>query len=259
MSCSSARCSGDSERISDCIAAIRSASCSIDVVERLGAREEPAVPRQEPVDVLLRRLLARDPLLEQVVEVAHHLALGSQVLGRHALDGVGQAPREPVQHRRPQPVDQRVEPLPRLGIEEVVVLERPHPRPDVRRQRVEPVEPLRGDAPEHPLELRVGRAVGAALAGLRLVEPPLHAGPLLGHDLVQLLADLGQRVGQPALLQHLAPALAQPVHEVAQPAQVAPARARRSGARAGAAAAAPPPRRLARAGRRTARRPARPR
>ena len=46
-----------------------------DVVERRGAREERAVLGQELVDVVLARLVAREPLREQPVEVLDHLAL----------------------------------------------------------------------------------------------------------------------------------------------------------------------------------------
>ena len=78
---SSARCSGLIERISDCIAAIRWASCSM-MSSRSRAREEAAVPGQE-----LRWRPGSPPseaLAEQLVEVADHLAVRREVLGRHA-------------------------------------------------------------------------------------------------------------------------------------------------------------------------------
>ena len=62
---------------------------------------------------------------------------------------------------------------------------------------------------------------GGLEAGLGLVEPTLHAGPLLLDDLVQPLPDVGKRVGELAFLEQLAAAVADPVEEVAQAAHVA--------------------------------------
>ena len=104
-------------------------------------------------------------------------------------------------------------------VDEVVVLERADPGADVGRQRVERVE-LRaaisrsirsrsGSSPAPPSDCGLG------------VEPPLDARPLRLDDLVQLPADVGERVGELALLEELLPAVAQPVEEVAQAAEVA--------------------------------------
>jgi hypothetical protein len=57
-----------------------------DVVERPGAGEEPAVPRQEFVDLILAWLSALESLLQQRIEVADHLPVRLEVLRRRALD-----------------------------------------------------------------------------------------------------------------------------------------------------------------------------
>ena len=108
-----------------------------DVVERLRAREELAVLGEELVDVRAARLVARQPLREELVEVADHLALRREVLGLHALHRVGQALAQPVEHRAPEAVDQGLEALARVLVDEVVVLEPADPRADVGRERVE--------------------------------------------------------------------------------------------------------------------------
>ena len=104
---------------------------------------------------------------EQLVEVPDHLALRLEVLGRHRLDGVRQPLAHPVEHAPAEPVEQGLEPLARLAVDEVVVLERADPGADVGRQRVEAVEPLRGDAAQHPLELGIGRAAPSAASPRR--------------------------------------------------------------------------------------------
>ena len=122
-------------------------------------------------------------------------------------------------------------------VHEVVVLEPADARPDVGRQGVEGVQPLRGDLAQHPLEVRILRLRSSDLArsraavsrlrrglarGVRLrVEPSLDAGPLRLDDLVELLAHVRQRIRQRALPQELLAPVAQAVEEVAQAAQVA--------------------------------------
>ncbi len=73
-----------------------------------------------------------------------------------------------------------------------------------------------------------GRAVRVpGRRGLGGVEPPLHARPLLRDDLVELAADVAEDVAQPVALEHrLAPPL-EPVHQVAQPREVAARRVAR--------------------------------
>ena len=78
---------------------------------------------------------------------------------------------------------------------------------------------------QHPLEVgvrarRAGRRVGRGRVRLG-VEPPLDACPLGLDDLVELPAHVGQRIRQRALPQDLLAALAQPVEQVAQAAEVA--------------------------------------
>ena len=81
-----------------------------DVVEGPGAREEPAVLREELADV---RVVAADPLAEELVEVAHHLAVRGEVLRAHRADRVRQALHVLVEHLPAEPVDERVEPVAR--------------------------------------------------------------------------------------------------------------------------------------------------
>ena len=82
---------------------------------------------------------------------------------------------------------------------------------------------LADDVAEH-----VAQVVASASAGLRrVVEPPLDAGPLLGHDLVELAPDVAQDVVElVALEQLLAPPL-EALHQVAQAGHVAAGRVAR--------------------------------
>ena len=84
---------------------------------------------------------------------------------------------------------------------------------------------------------------GCADAGVgrrrRLVEPALDARPLLGDDLVELLADVGEDVAQlVALLELLAPA-AEPLAELVEAGQVGARRVASSASRAPSAGGAP--------------------
>ena len=110
-----------------------------------------------------------------------------------------QAVDEAVERLPAEPVGQRLEPLPRGRLHEVVLLERPDPLADVARQRLELVEPAGGGVAEHRPERRVGRVrrrpVGRRRVG-RLVEPALDPGPLVGDDLLELGADVGEDVAE---------------------------------------------------------------
>ena len=102
-----------------------------DVVEGPGAREELAVLGQELRRV---RVAATDPLADQLVEVAHHLAVGGEVLRAHRPDRLGHALDELVEDLALEPLDELVEALARVRLEEVVVLQAADPLPDVRRE-----------------------------------------------------------------------------------------------------------------------------
>ncbi len=188
-----------------------------DVVERPGAREEPAVLGEEPGGV---GFTAADPLADELVEVAHHLPVGGQVLRGHRPDRVGHPRHELVENLALQPLDELVEPFARIRLEEVVVLEAADPLPDVGRQAIELVEPPRGDVPEHRAQVVRRRVVG--LRGV--VEPPLDARSLLGHDLVELAPDVAQDVVELVALEHRLALSLEPVHQVAQPRHVAAGR-----------------------------------
>ncbi len=195
---------------------------------RPGAREEPAVLGEELVDPILARLAAVEPVLEQAVEVADHLAVGVELLGRRALDRLGQAVDEAVERLLAELLGQRVEPVARGRLHEVVLLEPADPAADIARQVVELVDPAGGGVAEHRSQ---GGVRGRRLAGRRavgrgggLVEPALDPGPLLGDDLVELLADVGEDVAQLiALLELLAPT-AESLAELVQAGQVGPGR-----------------------------------
>ena len=83
---SSARCWGVIERRSDCIAAIRAVSWPTMSSSVFRAREEVAVLAEKLVDLILARLAAFEPFLEEGVEVADHVAVGVELLGRGRLD-----------------------------------------------------------------------------------------------------------------------------------------------------------------------------
>ena len=113
----------------------------------------------------------------------------------------------------PEPLGQLVEPVAGGRLHEVVLLELADPAADVARQRVELVDPAGGRVAEHRPEAP-GPTASASGGCRRLVEPALDPGPLLGDDLVELLADVGEDVAQlVALLELLAPA-AEPLAEL---------------------------------------------
>ena len=225
-----------------------------DVVERPGAWEEAAVLREEVVDLVLARLATFEALLEQAVEIADHLAVRIEILGRRALDRLRQAVHEPIERLLAQAFGQLVEPVPCPRLHEVVFLELPDPVPDVAGQSVELVDPAGGGVAEHRPERgvlgrpglrsvrwavmrRVGRRAGCWLrtrlgrrSGLRsrrrsgLVQPALDPGPFLGDDLLELLADAGQDVAQLVPLLELVAPEPKSLAEVVQTGQI---RARR--------------------------------
>ena len=108
------------------------------------------------------RVAAADPLADELVEVAHHLAVRGEVLGRHRLDRLGHPGHELVEDLALELLDQLVEPLAGGRLHEVVVLQAADPLADVRRQRVELVEPLGRRIAQH-----LTQVVGHGLAGRR--------------------------------------------------------------------------------------------
>ncbi len=219
------------------------------VVERRRAREEGAVLGQEVVDLAPGRLVAREALREQPVEVLDHRSLGREVLGLHALDGIRQPLAHAVEHRAPEPVDQGLEALASRWVHEVVVLEAADPGADVGRQRVQRVEPLRRDAAQHPLEVGVGRAAprpsaaASASVSSRCWTPARSASTISSSSrrtsASGSASEPWRRISSPAF--------AQPVEQVAQAVEVAARRVARPRALAPSAGAGPRPRRRARA------------
>ena len=166
------------------------------------------------------RLAAADPLADQLVEVADHLAVGGQVLRGHRLDRLGHPRHELVEDLALELLDELIEPFAGARLHEVVVLETADPLADVGRQAVELIEPARRDVAQHRAQVLGRLAIG--LGGF--VEPSLDARPLLGHDLVELAPDVAQDVVELVALEHLlAPAL-EAVHQIAQAGHVAAGR-----------------------------------
>ena len=204
-----------------------------DVVEGDGTREEPAVCGEEWRGI---RLVAADPLAEQLIEVAHHLAVGGEVLRRHRPDGIGHAGGELVEDLLPETLNQRIEPFAGARFKEVVGLETPDPFADVERQGIELIEPPRRHVSKHRAEGRLVGVVGGiglggqvdgrgafsprpTLAGL--VQPTPDAGPLFVDDGVELPADFGQDVVQLVPIQELLPAAIESLPQVTEAGHVA--------------------------------------
>ena len=161
---------------------------------------------------------AADPLADQLVEVADHLAVRGEVLGRHRADRVATCPR-------------------RTGRAPAARAARRARR--TARGRRAPGSRTRAGRGSAPRRRRAGRRAGRAAWPRRrasicaqvrvarrvrradaLGQPPLDARPLLGHDLVELAPDVAEDVAQPVSLEQLlAPAL-EAVHQVLQAGQV---------------------------------------
>ena len=108
------------ERSSDCIAAIRSASCSMMSSSVRAPGKNRAVLGEE-----LRRRpgsLAAEPLAEELVEVADHLAVRGEVLRASSTGSPRDMPATNWSSTcLPEPLDQLVEPLARVRLQEVVL------------------------------------------------------------------------------------------------------------------------------------------
>ena len=165
------------------------------------------------------RVAATDPLADQLVEVAHHLAVGGEVLRAHRPDRLGHPLDELIEDLALEPLDELIEALARVRLEEVVVLQAADPLPDVRGEAVELVEPFgrrrRGASTAGRRASRRRRVRDASSS--RRSTP----GPLLGDDLVELAPDVAEHVVELVALEHLlAPAL-EPIDQVAQAGHVA--------------------------------------
>ena len=81
------------------------------------------------------RVAAADPLADQLVEVADHLPVRGEVLGRHRPDRLGHPGHELVEDLALEPLDQLVEALAGVRLQEVVVLQAADPLAEVGGQR----------------------------------------------------------------------------------------------------------------------------
>ena len=129
---SSARCSGVIERSSDCIAAIRSASCSM-MSSRVRApgKNRPCFARNSSTSSWPARRPRAAP--EQRVEVADHLAVRGEVLRASCPGSPPTGRRRTGRAPGGEPLDQLLEPLARRRLEEVVVLRAPRIRSPTSR------------------------------------------------------------------------------------------------------------------------------
>ena len=142
-------------------------------------REHVAEPLHEAVEI---GRSAFHPLLEHLVELAHHVAHARQVLALHLLQGAFDALEHLVQHLFLQLLHELLEFLPRGVVDELVVAQALDPATKVVRQAIELVVALARDAVEQ-------------LAGLRrgFLRPPLDAGAFGVDDVLHLLAQLLDR------------------------------------------------------------------
>ena len=126
-----------------------------DVLHRAGAGEEVAVLVQEVLRRAARvRVLAVAVLLEQLVEVAHHIADAFERLGRHSLDRALEVLEERPEHRLLEPLHQLLEVGRGLRVHEVVVLQRLEPLAGPVGQLVQLLLVLAGDPLERLEQLR---------------------------------------------------------------------------------------------------------
>ena len=164
-------------------------------------------------------------LLEERVEVAHHLADSGQVLRRDPLDALLEALEVGLQHLLSQLVGQLAERLTRDVVHELVVAQPMEAAGQVRRQRVQPVLTLARRAPHHLLgharRVLVGarwRVEGALLGGLHALGDAL---PLGLQDLLEPLVDVVEHAVQVRALQLGLALGTEPFHDLAQARDVA--------------------------------------
>ena len=126
---------------------------------------------------------ALHPVLEHLVQGAHHLAHSRQVLALHLLDAALEALEHLVEHLLLQLLHELLELLPCGVVDELVVAQGLDPAAEVLRHPVELVLPLPGDALHQLLRLR----------RRGLVLPALDARPLRVDDVLHVLAHLLDR------------------------------------------------------------------
>ena len=171
------------------------------------------------------RVATADPLADELVEVADHLAVGGEVLRGHGLDGLGHPGHELIEDLALELLDELVERFAGARLHEVVVLQAADPLPEVRWQRVELVEPAGSGVAEHLAQ--VVRDI-VAVRPRRLVQPALDPGPLLVDDLLELPADVSEHVVELVALEHGLALSLEPFHQVAKAGHVAAGRVARA-------------------------------
>ncbi len=176
---------------------------------------------------VLGRVAAGSVLLEQPVEIAHHVPHARQVLGRDPLDPLAQTLEGRLEQLLAQLVGERAEVVARGVVHEFVVAQAAQLARYVLRQRVEAVAVPLCRAPQHLLReacrvllLARCRIHGTPLSG---VEPPLDPASLAGDDPVEALGDLVHDAAEVRTLELLLALAAQPVEDPPQPGDVAAA------------------------------------
>ena len=161
------------------------------------------------------RLAAVEPLLEQLVEVADHLPVRRQVLGRHAADRLGQAVQVGVEDLTAQPLDERLE----LGRAPPARGSRSPPAPGSGRRgrRAAWRAPRAGARPGRPASCRSSRRASAPrppprLAGRCRDAPSRRRAP-------GCCRSSAQDVAEAIALQGLAPLGGDPLQQVAEAGQ----------------------------------------
>ena len=168
--------------------------------------EEVAVALHEPLEV---GLLAPLALLEHLVELGEHVLHALHALRAHVLHAFGHLVEVALHQLLAQLVHELLEALARAVVHPVVLLELLDLAREVGRELVELLAALLGQVVDDLLTPAVTRLQ-------RLVDPSLDALALLIRDLAQLLGDLLVHAAEVVVLEHLAPALAQPLQHVAQ-------------------------------------------
>ena len=161
------------------------------------------------------RFSAVKPLLEQLVELADHGPVGRQGLRRHVADLVGQPLQVRVEHLSAQLLEERMELGARLGLQEVVALERADPVPQALGHGRQLIAPPAGQLAQHAAQLRRARLAG----GLR--HAAVDAPPLGLDDVLQALPELRHDVAEPVALEGLAAFRGHALQQVAQAGQAA--------------------------------------
>ena len=205
------------------MAAIRSASCSMMSSSVCAPGKNARAGRGTRRDV---RVAAGEPLLEELVEVADHLAVGARDPRGSRSERVRHAAHELVEHLLAQLLERarrsaRGRPAPGSRT--------PRARGSGRRRRAAARRagrgawrPCRGASRSAGSTARRRSRGGARRIRARVgcmprrVEALLDPGSLLGDDRVELAPDVGQRRRRACSVEQLLAAPCQPVHQVAQ-------------------------------------------